>query len=127
VRRQKEDAMDTIGLPEQVIEFFGELYLHEPAELRGRVQFRDYIGLLSRNMHPNMPYDPLHAHRCVCGTFLLCRTPASKACAHSPCCRDCGSLSLNGNRETHHPGIKARRPSEPSVATENRSSSQYGS
>jgi hypothetical protein len=108
--------MDTITLiPEQLIEFFGELYLHEPDELRVRVQFRDYLWLLLRNIQPILPHGPLHAHQCACGTFVLCGTPASKACTHNPCCRDCGSLPLDSVRATRQASTKAHGRTELSV------------
>ena len=116
---QKGDAMESISLiSEQVIEFFGELYLHEPEELRLRVQFRDYLGLLSRNMRLVRPQGPLHAHRCVCGTFVLCETPASKECAHNPRCRDCGALPLDRDPATHQASTKAHGRTELSVTSE---------
>jgi hypothetical protein len=79
---------------DQVIEFFGELYVHEPPELRSRVQFRDYLDLLLRNMEPVRFHDPSHVHRCACGTFVLCDSPTNSECGREPRCRDCCSAAV---------------------------------
>ena len=79
----------TAPVSDQVIEFFAELYMHEPPELRSRVQFRDYLDLLLRYMEPVRFHEPSHVHRCACGTFLLCESPAKSDCGREPRCRDC--------------------------------------
>jgi hypothetical protein len=79
----------TALVSDQMIEFFGELYRHEPSELRSRVQFRDYLDLLLRNQEPVRFHGPSHVHRCACGTFLLCERPANSECGREPRCRDC--------------------------------------
>ena len=81
----------TVLVSDQMIEFFGELYIHEPHELRSRVQFRDYLDLMLRNQEPIRFHDPAHVHRCASGTFLLCERPASSDCGRELHCRDCGS------------------------------------
>jgi len=111
--------MDNLtSVPEHVIEFFGELYVHEPDDVRARIQFRDYLGLLLHERLPvSLPHGPLHAHRCICETLVLCETPAGRTCAHNPRCRNCGPLPLNG---AHHSGLKLvasqrDRPARPSL------------
>lgn len=80
---------DAAPVSDQTIEFFGELYLHEPDELRSRVQFHDYLLLLLRYQERVRSHDSSHVHRCDCGTFLLCDRPDKSDCGNKPCCRDC--------------------------------------
>lgn len=84
----------TAPVSDQVIEFFGELYMHEPPELRSRVQFRDYLDLLLRNMERVRFHDSSHVHRCSCGTFMLCESPANSECSRQFLCRDCNSAAV---------------------------------
>jgi hypothetical protein len=80
---------------DQMIEFFGELYRHEPSELRSRVQFRDYLALLLRNQEPVRFHDPSHVHRCACGTYLLCERPTNSECGLELYCHDCHSPAVD--------------------------------
>jgi hypothetical protein len=90
---------DTALFSDQVIEFLGELYVHEPDELRTRIQFRDYLELLLRNTPRITTYHPFHAHRCACGTFLTCEAPSAEACAQQPSCRECRAGSVYRRQE----------------------------
>ena len=85
----------TVPVSDLVIEFFGELYMHESPEVRSRVQFRDYFDLLLRNSESVRCHNPVHVHRCACGTFVVCENPANSECRESQTsCSDCSSTAL---------------------------------
>jgi hypothetical protein len=92
---------------DQVIEFLGELYLHEPNELQRRVQFRDYLQLLLRNKPRIVTYGQFHAHRCACGIFLTCGASSTEGCAQHPRCRGCDAGPFNLRQENRSMNIES--------------------
>jgi len=110
---------NTASVSDRVIEFLGELYVHEPYELRMRVQFRDYLELLLRNEPRIMTYSPFHAHRCACGTFLTCEAPSSEECDQKPNCSDCKVTSFDQPQESRNPKIESGGDSRSAQSSRN--------
>jgi hypothetical protein len=110
---------NTASVSDRVIEFLGELYVHEPYELRMRVQFRDYLELLLRNEPRIMTYNSFHAHRCACGTFLTCEAPSTEECEQKPTCSDCKATSFDQPQESRKPKIESGSDSRPPHSSRN--------
>jgi hypothetical protein len=113
--RHREESCDSrIGL---YLISLGELYLHEPDELRLRVE-----ELLRRNKPRIVTYNPFHAHRYACGTFLTCEARPAKDVRRTD-----AAIVMAGRLdrlEDHNLNIESGRDSWP--AESSRSSIAFG-
>ena len=79
---------------DSVLDFIGELYVHEPEPVKGRVAFGDYLTISLHGFPEGSERRgdfaaPFHAHQCHCGKWVTCETPALSvdACVEEPLCK----------------------------------------
>ena len=92
---------DTALFSDQVIEFLGELCVHEPDELRTRIQFRDYLELLLRNNAGNHDLPSLpRASLCLRNVSNVRGSLRGSVCAATKLPRMQGGIGLPASRKT---------------------------